>query len=160
MKSASASCADREKLWRDQNVSDNVPRQSARRLVRDILITEPGVDDKMANELSALLLSAFSRWLAIEATADVPAGGALPRRQENTAFDPYSFGAVAVLMREGRPALLHRLAQIEDVAELRQLAAFQHLSLPPGLDDIETLREAIATSAERRLSGRLHAARA
>ncbi len=74
------------------------------------------------------------------------------------AFDPFAFSAVVVMSRQGRDGLLGKLAEIGDVAHLRQLADAQHLAFDRSLTDVEALREAIVKGAEQRIADRRAAA--
>ncbi|MBL8765522.1 MAG: hypothetical protein JNM07_14825 [Phycisphaerae bacterium] len=74
------------------------------------------------------------------------------------AFDPFAFSAVVVMSRQGRDGLLSRLAEIADIAHLRQLADAQHLAFDRSLTDVDALREAIVKGAEQRIADRRAAA--
>jgi hypothetical protein len=73
-------------------------------------------------------------------------------------FDPFAFSAVVVLTRQGRAALLKRLAAIDDPRHLLQLADAQHLGIDRSLTNPERLREAIVKGAEQRIADRRAAA--
>lgn len=78
------------------------------------------------------------------------------------AFDPYVFGLVPVMQREGREGLLARLAGIADVGQLRQMARAQQIAigaeLRTGDVDPDALRAAIADAVARRIADRRAAA--
>lgn len=74
------------------------------------------------------------------------------------AFDPFAFSAVALLTRKGKPALAAELAKISSAADLKALAAAQHLAIDMTVDDPSALRDAIATATERRIAERRAAA--
>ena len=71
-----------------------------------------------------------------------------------SAFDPFAFSAVAVLMKQGRAGLAQRLGPIASAAHLRQLAEAQHLAIDATIADPAALCEAIVAAAERRLAER------
>ena len=74
-------------------------------------------------------------------------------------FDPYAFSAMAVLVKEGREALVARVEAVATADALRRLAAAQSVRLPAELlDDPATpparLREAFVAAVEQRLAHR------
>ena len=81
---------------------------------------------------------------------------------EATPFDPYCIGLVPVFQREGTDGLISRLQEIEDVAQLRQMAKVQKIVLPQDLRSgdcsAQTIRQAIADAVERRIADRRAAA--
>jgi hypothetical protein len=74
------------------------------------------------------------------------------------AFDPFVFSALAVLTKQGRPALVERLASITAATDLQALAKAQHLGVDHTLTDAGALRAAIAAATEARLAERRAAA--
>lgn len=73
-------------------------------------------------------------------------------------FDPYAFSLLALLKRNGRDALLARLGEIGSRDDLRKLAEAQHIALPPDIEGLPAIRDAIADGTERRLADRRAAA--
>lgn len=108
-------------------------------------------DPALAGEMAEVALPAAS-----------PAAGPPATATESTppvaAFDPFAFSAVVVLTRQGRAALLKRLATIDDAHHLLQLADAQHLAVDRTLTDLDRLREAIVRGAEQRIADRRAAA--
>ena len=93
-------------------------------------------------------------WTSMGQEAETEERLLLPERP----IDPYSFGAVAILMSEGRPALAAKLDQVKRAEDLHLLARSQRLSVDPELSGVEELRAAIMDSAERRIAARRRAA--
>ncbi len=81
-----------------------------------------------------------------------------PAASATAAFDPFAFSAVAVLTRKGKQALAAELAKIEPAADLKALAAAQHLAIDLAIEDPAALRDAIVTATERRIAERRAAA--
>jgi hypothetical protein len=75
-----------------------------------------------------------------------------------TAFDPFAFSVVALLTRQGKPAVEAKLAAITAAHELRALADAQHLAVDQSVTDTALLRAAIVVGAERRMAERIAAA--
>jgi hypothetical protein len=128
--------------------------------LRDLLTTEAGLEPALAARIAGRCVEAldrryFSRTEISAARSSEPEQGLLLPEK---AFDPFSFGAVALLMTEGRPALAERLAQITRAEDLHLLARSQRLTLDPGLTRLEDMRTAIIESAERRIAARRRAA--
>ena len=73
-------------------------------------------------------------------------------------FNAYAFSAMVVLAKTGRDGLAKRLADIKSAADLKALAAAQHLAVSPSLKKPEELRKAIITATEQRLADRKAAA--
>jgi hypothetical protein len=73
-------------------------------------------------------------------------------------FDPFAFSAIALMKRDGREALLAKLREIDDPADLKALADAQHLAIADDATTADALRLAIADSAARRLADRRAAA--
>lgn len=73
-------------------------------------------------------------------------------------FDPFVFGLVPVFKREGAEGLTARLNEIEDVENMRAMAKAQQIVLPRevrrGEASIETVRAAVLTAVEQRVSDR------
>ncbi len=128
--------------------------------LRDMLVAEAGLERTVATRIADRCVEAIDRRYFAQKTADAarPAEGAdrllLPERP----FDPFAFGAVALLMTEGRHALATRLTQIKRVEDLHLLARSQRLAIEPSLTRPEDVRTAIIESAERRISARRRAA--
>ncbi len=78
-------------------------------------------------------------------------------------FDPYVFGLVPVLQREGPDGLSARLREIGDLDKLRQMARAQQIALPAdmktGNPPLEALAAAIAAAVAKRIDDRKAAAR-
>ena len=77
-------------------------------------------------------------------------------------FDPYAFNAILTLKRNGREALMARLAEIGEISHLRQLAEAQLIGLEQdmrtGSVALEDLREAVLRGVERLVADRRAAA--
>ncbi|MFA5951697.1 MAG: hypothetical protein WC807_15575 [Hyphomicrobium sp.] len=143
----------------------NTPsQQPARRAVRqalaDVLALEPNITESDRRRILRRFMQQASR-LSGNDTARPARKRRSPRRAEAAicaGFDPYSFGAVVVLQREGTEALLARLGAIESADQLRQLAEAQHLMVDSGISEPSALRRAILRGAEQRLGERYAAA--
>jgi hypothetical protein len=128
--------------------------------LRDLLTTEAGLEKTVATRIADRCVEAIDRryFARNEPDAAPPAEGKdrllLPERP----FDPFSFGAVAILMAEGRNALAQRLNQVKRAEDLHLLARSQRLAIEPSLSRLEDLRAAIIDSAERRIAARRRAA--
>jgi hypothetical protein len=128
--------------------------------LRDLLTTEAGLEKTVATRIADRCVEAIDRryFARNEPDAAPPAEGKdrllLPERS----FDPFSFGAVAILMAEGRNALAQRLNQVKRAEDLHLLARSQRLAIEPSLSRLEDLRAAIIDSAERRIAARRRAA--
>ena len=127
-----------------------------RALLRDLLVSEAGLEQTAATLIADRCIDAIDRRYFGHTAADAasPAGTEerllLPERP----FDPYSFGAVAILMSEGRTALAAKLAEIRRIEDLHLLARSQRLTIDPGATRIDDVRAAIINSAERRIAAR------
>lgn len=90
-----------------------------------------------------------------------PVDRAEPQSPE-TAFDAYAIGLVPVFQREGRDGLLAKLAAVENIDHLRQMAKAQQIVLPPplrlGEATAEAIRDGIADSVAKRIADRKAAA--
>ena len=73
-------------------------------------------------------------------------------------FDPFVFSALAVLTKQGAPALVDKLRSIPLTADLHALAKAQHLAVDAALTDLPALRMAILSATEQRLAERRAAA--
>lgn len=73
-------------------------------------------------------------------------------------FNPYQFSAVAVMTRGGPEALLARLAQITEPANLRKFASAQHIAVSADITAVDDLRRAIVDGAAQRIADRRAAA--
>jgi hypothetical protein len=133
-----------------------------RTFLRDLLVTEAGLEQTAAARIADRCVDAIDRrYFANAATDAAPSSQTaerllLPERP----FDPFSFGAVAILMSEGRTALAAKLAEIRRVEDLQRLARSQRLTIDPSASRIEDVRAAIIDSAERRIAARRRAAAA
>ena len=161
------------------------PGERMRAFFRAILASEPALDDATRARLVEKCARRINRMLVWSHPADEPAppkperplppadaeaealflsalAAAEPAEQPAAKpappFDPYVFSAVAVLTREGRDALLLRLAAIAAPADLGALARAQHLAIPDGVTDPAALRLAILAATERRIADRRAAA--
>lgn len=147
----------------DEVVQNEVVATESRwhNLIRDIFLCEPGIDPAMAENLASLTLRVVRLWLEKNQPQHDRDCGEAERSQDIEAgsFDPYAFGAVATLLKDGRDELLRKLECINDPQLLRQLASYQHLTVASSIDSIERIREAIIDSAERRLERRFQASR-
>lgn len=94
--------------------------------------------------------------------APAPAAPITPEAPD-TAFDAYAIGLVPVFQREGRDGLIAKLAAIDSVDHLRQMAKAQQIVLPQplrlGEATAEAVREGIADSVAKRIADRKAAAR-
>lgn len=138
------------------------PQGELRTFLRDLLVAEAGLERTLAVRIADRCVEAMDRRYFAQNEIDTthPAEPAdrllLPERT----FDPYSFGAVALLMTEGRNALAARLSQIKRAEDLHLLARSQRLAIEPGLSRLDELRAAIIDSAERKIAARRRAAAA
>lgn len=123
-------------------------------------MAEAGLDKSLAARIADRCVEAIDRRYFARTEIDT----AQPPQSEERlllpekAFDPFSFGAVALLMSEGRQALAARLGLIKRVEDLHLLARSQRLAIDPSLTRLEDLRTAIIESAERRIAARRRAA--
>jgi hypothetical protein len=83
---------------------------------------------------------------------------AMPAHVDRATFDPFAFSVVAVLTKQGRPALQAALDKIETVEDLRRIGDAQHLALDPALTIASDIRTAIVSGAEQRIAERKAAA--
>jgi hypothetical protein len=120
---------------------------------RDVFVVETGLKrmeaTRLANRCVELIVECGIQPAAATAGSKPPG---LPSPERS--FDPYLFGAVAVLMREGRGRLCARLQEIRTIDDLRHLARAQNLSIPSGVSRIDEMRLALLESAERRVAHR------
>lgn len=137
----------------DDNVEQIPGGRRLLRLLREIVLCQPGVDNDLAERVSLLFAKAILRWLRRFEPESLNSRGA-PIQQ----FDPFAFGIVATLMREGQAGLLDRLSQVQEVEQLHRIALSQHLFIPAELTDIAAVRRALLESAKRRLARRMQVA--
>jgi hypothetical protein len=136
------------------------PQAELRTLLRDLLTAEAGLERTLATRIADRCVEALDRRYFARNEIDT----ARPSEPEERlllpekAFDPFSFGAVALLMTEGRQGLAARLGQIKRPEDLHLLARSQRLAIDPSLSRLEDLRVAIIDSAERRIAARRRAA--
>jgi hypothetical protein len=125
--------------------------------LREMFIADVGLKPAQATRLAKRCIE-----LVIEGDAHPQKAAASPRAKRasapSPAFDPFHFGAVVVLMKEGRSQLEARLGAITSREDLLSLAHAQHLPVEPELSRIEDVRNAIVESAERRIARRRMAA--
>ena len=131
---------------------------------------EPGVDAATANSLAKRLDVAIrsirvtkEELAALKAGAGgKPAATAAVVKPPAASFDPYVFNAILMFKRQGRDALIARLADISEISHLRQLAEAQLIGLEQdmrtGAVEIEDLREAVLRGVERLVADRRAAA--
>ena len=128
--------------------------------LRDLLVAEAGLERTVATRIADRCVEAIDRRYFARNAPDAvpPAEGEdrflLPERP----FDPFLFGAVAILMTEGRQTLAAHLDQVKRAEDLHLLARSQRLAIDPSLSRLEDLRAAIIDSAERRIAARRRAA--
>jgi hypothetical protein len=128
--------------------------------LRDLLVADAGLERTVATRIADRCVEAIDRRYFAHNAPDVapPAEGEERLLLPERLFDPFSFGAVAILMSEGRQALAARLNQVKRAEDLHLLARSQRLAIDPGLSQLEDLRAAIIESAERRIAARRRAA--
>jgi hypothetical protein len=146
------------------------PGDTMRRFFREIFDADPAVDAEASARLAEECTRRINRMLVWDAPRALPSEGegqsaeaappppAAEPPPAEPAFDPYAFSAVVVFARAGREALLERLAEIENVEHLRQLADAQHLVIDKRLKNPEAIRAAIVAGVEQRLADRRAAA--
>ena len=131
-----------------------------RTLLRDLLVAEAGLAQAAAARIADRCIEALDR----RYFAPADSGAAQPAEIEERLllperpFDPFSFGAVAILMSEGRSALAAKLSEIKRIEDLHLLARSQRLTVDQGASRIDDVRAAIIDSAERRIAARRRAA--
>lgn len=150
------------------------------RFFRHYYAQEPGLESLVAEALTRRSVATFS---SVQVRKEAVLGGrAVVRRQparpaaaeglapvapaapaaDSAAFDPYCVGLVPTFQREGRDGLLAKLAPIGDIAQLRQMARAQQISLAAELRsgeiDAAALRGAIVVAVEKRIADRRAAA--
>jgi hypothetical protein len=123
-----------------------------RNLFRDVFVAEAGLKRARATRLANRCIELINECNTQPNDANAEPAQCLPTK--GRAFDPYIFGAVAVLMREGRNRLLARLEEITTIEHLRLLARAQNLSISPGISRADEMRLALVESAERRIAHR------
>jgi len=133
------------------------PHRELKARLREMFIAEVGLKPAQATRLAKRCIE-----LIVAGDAHPKKAAASPRATRasapSDAFDPFHFGAVVVLMKEGRRRLEARLGAITSREDLLSLANAQHLPVEPGLSRIEDVRSAIVESAERRIARRRMAA--
>jgi hypothetical protein len=136
------------------------PQGELRTVLRDLLMAEAGLERTLAARIADRCVEAIDRryFARGETEAARPAEPEERLLLPERAFDPFSFGAVALLMTKGRPALAARLCEIKRAEDLHLLARSQRLAIEPSLTRLEDLRAAIMDSAERRIAARRRAA--
>ena len=142
-----------------------------REYLADVVRQEPSLDAALADRLTTRLDGAIR---SLRTTKQQRAGarmgtgaeavpGHIEERAANKPFDPYAFNAILTLRRAGRDELRGRLAEINQISHLRQLADAQYIGLDQdmrtGSVDIEDLREAVLRGAERLVADRQAAQR-
>ena len=144
-------------------VPQSEEEQRLKAFFRDTLMSEPGVDGSMAEQLAARCVQSIDSVLTKhsgKAPALAPAAPAAKAQAapEAPQFDPFAFSAVSVLARKGREALLARLGEIGSAEHLREFAIAQHIAIDQTLTRSDDLRVAIVTGTERRIAARRAAA--
>lgn len=157
------------------------PGDTMRRFFRDIFDADETIDTETSVRLAEECTRRINRMLVWNAPEPAPAARDEPAEMPapdtpavtnapsplatpdtsapaTPQFDPYAFSAVVVFARAGREALLERLAEIDDVAHLRQLAEAQHLVIDKRFKNPEAIRAAIVAGVEQRLADRRAAA--
>lgn len=146
------------------------PGDAMRRFFRDIFDADRAIDAETSARLAAECSRRINRmlvWAAPSpetepvtepAPSSPPGSPAEPEPAPEPAFDPYAFSAVVVFARAGREALLERLAGIDNVTHLRQLAEAQHLVIDKSVTAADDIRAAIIAGVEQRLADRRAAA--
>ena len=90
------------------------------------------------------------------------AAAAIPAPATEAAFDAYAFGLVPIFQREGRDGLIAKLASIENLDHLRQMAKAQQIVLPQelrlGEAALDVVRTAIVDAVAKRIADRRAAA--
>lgn len=128
---------------------------SVRVYLRDVVMAEPGVGRPLADRLADRLHSNIEH--VVELYRDQSRSAKKPSRKpavKAVAFDPFLFGAVVVLERDGRDALLMLLDGVESAEHLHAIAEAQHLDVDTGLRDAGALRLAILAAAQERIADR------
>ena len=74
------------------------------------------------------------------------------------AFDPHAFSLIVVMRKGGADALVARLAEVGDIAQLRAIAQAQHVSVDASLADRDAVLAAIVEGTERRIAHKQAAA--
>ncbi|MEO1207597.1 MAG: hypothetical protein AAFV45_14820 [Pseudomonadota bacterium] len=94
----------------------------------------------------------------VEPSPDITAAD----ESEPVSFDPYAFGLVPTMQREGEAGLLARLNEVARAEHLRAMAKAQQIVLPrelrTGDETAETLRGAIINAVSKRIADRRSAA--
>lgn len=127
---------------------------NVRGYLRDVVLAEPGVEKSLAERLADRLRNNLDRVVELYSEHARSAKRIVRKPGGKAPFDPYCFGAVATLEREGRDALLARLDAISSIENLMALAEAQHLVIDTQLQDADAVREAIVSAAVERIAGR------
>jgi hypothetical protein len=152
-------------------------QEKLRAFFREIVMGEPGVDRALAERVAercVMHIDLLLEWDRSRTEKKSPAQSIAPVAERAVVpplratpplkpasmrtFDPYAFSVVVTLVKKGREALLIRLAEIDNVEDLRQLANAQHLGVDPHLARADDVRQAIVHGAEKRVASRRAAA--
>ena len=145
------------------------------KFLRSAIATEPSIGQDVAERLGDTLCSGIAdirvrreAWrpggdpTAVAeigtSVAVVPGARAAAVTAPAAAFDPFVFSALAVLTKQGAPALADKLDSIAAAADLHALAKAQHLAVDAALTELPALRAAILAATQQRLAERRAAA--
>jgi hypothetical protein len=141
--------------------------QAARKYLRDLLKSDPGVStdaaerlvttcgDEIAQLRVRLPIPARNKPTVAPTLSVAPTAATAPAKAALTVtdFDPFAFSVVVVLTKQGRDGLIAKLATVATVADLRAIAKAQHIAIP-ATGSAEELRHAIADGTAARIADR------
>lgn len=152
--------------------------QSQRKYFRDLFRAEAGVTPDAAERLTEActreiaqirvrLPMAVRRPLKVS-LADAPKPVEAPPAAQPASkpavpadaatFDPHAFSLIVVMRKGGKDALLARLTDVTDVAQLKAIAKAQHVALDGDPQTRDAILEALVAGTERRIAHREAAA--
>ena len=143
--------------------------QSQRKYFRDLFRAEPGVTPEAAERLTESCVKELAQIrvrlpMVVRRPLKVLVKDALAPKSAETqpapaaAFDPHAFSLIVVMRKGGKDALLAKLADVPDVAQLTAIAKAQHVALDGDPTSREGILEARIAGTERRIAHREAAA--
>jgi hypothetical protein len=145
-----------------------IANQLQRKYFRDLFRTDPGVTPEAADRLTETCAKELAhirvrlpmvvrRPAKAAPTASQPAA-APPVATQAAPFDPHAFSLIVVMRKGGKDALLAKLTDVTDVAQLKAIAKAQHVALDGDPQTRDAILEALVAGTERRIAHREAAA--
>ena len=145
--------------------------QSQRKYFRDLFRADPGVTSEAAERLTEICVKELAQIrvrlpLVVRRPLKVMVGdaaaskttGVPPAPKPAAAFDPHAFSLIVVMRKGGKDALLAKLAEVPDIAQLQAIAKAQHVALEGEPSSRDGILEALVAGTERRIAHREAAA--